>query len=57
MRCTDLTKDQSGAIYRRLLPTLGYLNRMLARVDAERFPHDDPSQTYVVRKRGGCCGV
>ena len=37
----DLTPEQLHALTERLRPTLGYLNRLLRRMEAEGFPPHD----------------
>jgi len=41
MRSTDLSKDQARKMYAATAPTLGYLSRLVRRMDATRFPGDD----------------
>ena len=41
MDSSDLTPEQLHALTERLRPTLGYLNRLLARMATEGFPPHD----------------
>ena len=41
MRSTDLSKQQAQKVHAALAPTLGYLSRLVQRLDARRFSADD----------------
>ena len=42
MRSDQLTPGQARDLHVRLSSMLGFLNRLLARMDQRGFPHDDP---------------
>jgi hypothetical protein len=47
MRREDVTREQAAAIKRKIVPTLGYMNRLKARMNRV-FAHDNPLFNEVV---------
>ena len=41
MKSTDLSKQQAQKMHSALAPTLGYLSRLVLRLEAKTFPADD----------------
>jgi len=58
VRSTELTEQQIADLLRVLGPTLGYLSRMVRRMDKLAFPHDDMQYRQAVdaqhRMQGLC---
>jgi len=41
MNSTDLTKAQAAKVHAAMASTVGYLSRLVRRLDAQNFPPDD----------------
>jgi hypothetical protein len=51
MNSRDLTCEQAEALLKQIWPTLGYLNRVRARMEQRHFPSDDRLYRMVVAAR------